>query len=152
MLIKLTIIFLCSLFIISCSQSKKSKETGNKMDSQSQITLETINKFNAAFNLHDVDAIMDLMTEDCIFENTRPVPDGERFEGQDKVRTFWVQMFERSPQARFETEEIFAAGDRCVVRWIYHWMKEGKPGHIRGVDVFKVRDGKVSEKFSYVKG
>jgi ketosteroid isomerase-like protein len=95
---------------------------------------------------------MALMTEDVVFENTRPTPDGERFEGQEKVRAFWVQMFERSPHARFETEEIFAAGDRCVVRWVYHWVKEGKPGHIRGVDVFRVRDGKVSEKFSYVKG
>lgn len=33
----------------------------------------------------------------------------------------------------FETEEIFAAGDRCVVRWKYHWRREGEAGHIRGV-------------------
>ncbi len=25
-------------------------------------------------------------------------------------------------------------------------------GHVRGVDVFRVRDGKVAEKLSYVKG
>lgn len=122
------------------------------MDSQTQKTLETIIKFNEAFNKHNAEEIMSLMTDDVIFENTRPVPDGERFEGQEKVRAFWVQMFERSPLARFETEEIFAAGDRCFVRWIYLWVKEGKSGHIRGVDIFKVRDGKVAEKFSYVKG
>jgi hypothetical protein len=29
--------------------------------------------------------------------------------------------------------------------------KEG-PGSVRGVDVFRVRDGKVAEKLSYVKG
>lgn len=152
MLTKLTLIFIFSFFILSCNQNAEIKETGDKMDSQTQITLETVNKFNAAFNLHDVDAIMALMTDDVVFENTRPIPDGERFEGQEKVRAFWVQMFERSPQARFETEEIFASGDRCVVRWVYHWMKDGKPGHIRGVDVFRIRDGKVAEKFSYVKG
>jgi ketosteroid isomerase-like protein len=61
-------------------------------------------------------------------------------------------MFERSPKACFSTEEIFAEGDRCVVRWIYHWVREGKEGHVRGVDVIRVRDGKVSEKFAYVKG
>jgi ketosteroid isomerase-like protein len=149
MLIKITLIF---LFILSCKQNTEIKEKGDKMDSQTQVTLETVNKFNAAFNLHDVDAIMALMTDDVVFENTRPTPDGEKFVGQEKVRAFWAQMFERSPQARFETEEIFAAEDRCVVRWVYHWVKEGKPGHIRGVDVFRVRDGKVSEKFSYVKG
>lgn len=152
MLNKLTTIFICSLFILNCSQNNNSKKTGDTMDSQTQKTLETVNKFNEAFNKHNVDEIMSLMTDDVVFENTRPVPDGERFEGQEKVRAFWVQMFERSPQARFETEEIFAAGDRCFVRWIYHWVREGKSGHIRGVDIFKVRDGKVAEKFSYVKG
>jgi hypothetical protein len=28
----------------------------------------------------------------------------------------------------------------------------GAAGHIRGVDVFRLRDGKVAEKLAYVKG
>ena len=121
------------------------------MDETAQ-TLATIERFNEAFNRHDIDAIMDAMTDDCLFDNTRPRPDGERFEGQDGVRGYWKHFFERSPHARFEEEETFAAGDRCVVRWVYHWIKDGKLGHVRGVDVFRVRDGKVSEKLAYVKG
>ena len=70
-------------------------------------TLEAIQRFNDAINRHDVDAAMAAMTEDCVFENTYPPPDGERYEGQAAVR---------------------------------------------GVDVFRVRDGKVAEKLSYVKG
>jgi steroid delta-isomerase-like uncharacterized protein len=115
-------------------------------------TLATIHRFNEAFNRHDVDAVMALMTDDCIFDNTRPPPDGERIVGQAAVRAFWVEFFRRSPDARFDTEEIFAAGDRCVVRWTYHWVKDGKPGHVRGVDIFRMHDGKVAEKLSYVKG
>jgi len=115
-------------------------------------TLAVIHRFNDAFNRHDVDAVMALMTDDCIFDNTRPPPDDERIVGQAAVRAFWVEFFRRSPQARFETEEIFAAGDRCVVRWTYHWVKDGKPGHVRGVDIFRMHDGKVAEKLSYVKG
>jgi ketosteroid isomerase-like protein len=115
-------------------------------------TLAVIHRFNDAFNRHDVDAVMALMTDDCVFDNTRPPPDGERIVGQAVVRVFWAEFFRRSPDARFDTEEIFAAGDRCVVRWTYHWVKDGKPGHVRGVDIFRVRDGKVAEKLSYVKG
>lgn len=115
-------------------------------------TLATIERFNEAFNRHDVDAVMAVMTEDCVFDSTRPPPDGERIEGQAAVRRFWEELFSRSPHARFETEEAFAAGDRCVVRWVYHWIRDGVPGHVRGVDVFRVRDGKVAEKLSYVKG
>jgi ketosteroid isomerase-like protein len=115
-------------------------------------TLAAVNRFNEAFNRHDVDAVMACMTEDCVFENTRPVPDGERIVGAGPVREFWERFFARSPQARFDAEEIVTAGDRCVVRWVYHWVRDGVPGHIRGVDVFRVRDGRVAEKLSYVKG
>jgi ketosteroid isomerase-like protein len=115
-------------------------------------TIATIDRFNAAFNRHDVNAIMECMTEDCVFENTRPAPDGERVVGSAAVRLAWESLFARSPSARFETEEMFAAGDRCVVRWVYHWVRDGVPGHVRGVDVFRVRHGRVAEKCSYVKG
>jgi len=118
-----------------------------------EATLATVERFNQAFNTHDVDAIMALMTDDCVFENTTPPPDGERVVGQAAVRASWEALFHASPQAWFETEEIFAVADRCVVRWRYTWQSEGDgAGYIRGVDVFKVRDGKVAEKLAYVKG
>lgn len=121
-------------------------------DPASNATQAVVNRFNDAFNRHDVDAIMRCMTADCVFENTRPAPDGTRVVGQAAVRAFWEEFFTRSPQARFEAEDTFAAGDRCVVQWTYHWVRDGGAGHVRGVDVFRVRDGKVAEKMSYVKG
>jgi ketosteroid isomerase-like protein len=122
-------------------------------DPLTQSTLETIQRFNDALNQHDVDAVMALMTEDCVFENTDPPPDGERFEGHAAVRAFWEQFVRSSPHAVFEFEETLACDDRGVVRWLYRWVDStGATGHIRGVDVFRVRDGKVAEKLSYVKG
>jgi ketosteroid isomerase-like protein len=116
-------------------------------------TIETIDRFNEAFNKHDVDAIMALMTDDCVFDNTSPPPDGDRYEGQAAVRGCWEALFEESPHAHFAAEEQFAAGDRCVVRWRYTWKDaDGGEGHVRGIDVFRVRDGKVAEKLCYVKG
>lgn len=115
-------------------------------------TLAAIERFNEAFNRHDVDEVMNAMTDDCIFENTNPSPDGMRLEGAEAVSAFWEKFFASNPDAFFEAEDIFAAGDRCTVRWIYRKTKEGKPWHLRGVDIFRVRDGKVAEKLSYVKG
>ena len=111
-------------------------------------TVATIERFTEAFNRHDVDAVMALFTDDCVFENTSPAPDGARYEGQAEVRAFWERFFDESPNAHFSTEDIFAAEDRACVCWRYDWGT----GHIRGVDVFRVRDGKVVEKRSYVKG
>ena len=115
-------------------------------------TLAAIENFNAAFNRHDLDAVMDAMTADCVFENTNPPPDGSRVVGAVAMRAFWEKFFASNPDAHFEVEDMIATGDRCVVRWIYRKTKEGQPWHLRGVDVFRVRDGKVAEKCSYVKG
>jgi ketosteroid isomerase-like protein len=116
-------------------------------------TLEAIKRFDAAFGRHDVDAIMAAMTDDCVFESTYPPPDGRRFEGQAAVRGAWEELFRASPDAHFETEDLFVADDRCTARWIYHYSgADGSSQHIRGVDVFRVRDGKVAEKLAYVKG
>jgi len=118
------------------------------------VTASTVDRFNDAFNRHDVDAIMALMTDDCVFENTEPAPDGQRYAGQAAVRQCWEELFAAAPGAVFTAEEQFVSGDRAVVRWTYRWSKDepGQPGHVRGVDILTVRDGKIAEKLSYVKG
>lgn len=115
-------------------------------------TADVVRRFNEATNRHDVAAMMALMSDDVVFENTTP-PDGRRFEGQRDVREAWEELFAGSPGARFETEDLVAHADRCVVRWRYLFDGEHPDGgHVRGVDLFRVRDGKVTEKLSYVKG
>ena len=107
--------------------------------------------FNQAFNDHDVDGMMQRMTDDCIFENTFPAPDGTRFYGAGAVRRYWESFFTANPEAKIEIEEIFGYGERLCQRWIYHWGGEN-PGHVRGVDVFYLHGEKISQKLSYVKG
>jgi hypothetical protein len=54
-----------------------------------------------------------------------------------------------SPQARFSVEEQFSDGTgRAVVRWRYDWAD----GHVRGVDIDRVRHGQLAESLAYVKG
>lgn len=120
--------------------------------STTEETRATVDRFNEAFNSHDVDAVMALMTDDVVFDNTVP-PDGERYEGQDAVRGFWDRFFGANPNAWFDSEDVVTVDDRCVVQWLFTFDKANPDGgHVRGVDVFRVRDGKVAEKFSYVKG
>ena len=121
----------------------------SKLEASMRIVLE----FNDAFNRHDVAAMMELMSDDCVFENTDPAPDGTTYSGRDSVTRFWQDFFRESPSAHIDIEEIFGLGQRCIMRWKYNWVDaEGHSGHVRGVDVFKVTDNLISEKFSYVKG
>jgi ketosteroid isomerase-like protein len=121
-------------------------------DATTTATIEAVDAFNEAFNRHDVDAVMAHMTDGAVFESTSP-PSGERYEGAAAVRAAWEAFFAASPTARFDAEEAIATGDRCVVRWIYTWTDDaGHEQRLRGVDVLRVRDGKVAEKLAYVKG
>ena len=121
----------------------------SRLESAVRVVLE----FNEAFNRHDVAGMMKLMSEDCVFENTNPPPDGTVYSGKEAVTRFWQDFFRESPQAHIEIEEIFGLGMRCVMRWRYDWVDAtGKKGHVRGVDIFQIKDGFIHEKLSYVKG
>lgn len=121
--------------------------------SKIEAAMRLVLQFNEAFNRHDVAGMMSLMSEDCVFENTDPAPDGTRYSGQEAVTRFWQDFFRESPQAHIDIEEIFTAGNRCIMRWRYSWVDAaGQSGHVRGVDLFREKDGLLSEKFSYVKG
>ena len=125
------------IILLSCKTNSGNNQTKTVMATETEMstkqTLEAVEKFNAAINNHDINAVMNAMTDDCVFDNTNPAPDGSRFAGASAVRAFWEKFFSSNPDAKFETEEIFATGDRCV-------------------DVFKIRNGKVAEKLAYVKG
>ena len=114
-------------------------------------TRTVIDRFNDAFNRHDADALAALLTDDTVFEDTSPPPDGRRIEGKAAVVAFWRDWFTRNTDAVFEAEDVIVSGDRAVVRWVYRKMRNGQPWHLRGVDIFTVRDGKVAAKLAYVK-
>ena len=50
-----------------------------------------------------------------------------------------------APRARFAIEEQFSDGsERAVVRWRDDWGE----GHVRGVDIVRVRDGRLAESLA----
>jgi uncharacterized protein (TIGR02246 family) len=103
--------------------------------------------FGQAWNDHDLDAALALTTNDVAFESTGPAPDGVRSEGRDAVRAAWTPIF-ADASSHFDPEEPIIDGDRVAQCWTYRWADS----HVRGIDVFRIRDGKVAEKLSYVKG
>jgi ketosteroid isomerase-like protein len=122
-------------------------------DPTTAATIDVIQRYNEALNKGDVDEVMAAMTGDCVVETPMPPPDGTRLEGQEAVRALWQEFFQSTSSIEFDTEDMFAGGDRCLVQWLFTWVgQEGLPGRVRGVDLFKVKDGKVAEKLVYVKG
>ena len=111
--------------------------------------LDLMDRFPAALNSHDPESVAALVSDDIVFESTSPPPDGTRYEGRDAVLQILGEMLTTTPQARFSVEEQFSDGSgRAVVRWRYDWAG----GHVRGMDIVRVRNGQLAESLAYVKG
>ena len=123
-----------------------------QQDPRTEGTLAIVRKVDEAVNRRDIEAMMALAADDIVWDTTTP-PGGERHIGHAAVWKACEAFFASSAEATFETEELVAWDDRAVARWVYRWVDEqGQPGHVRGVDIYRVRDGKVAEILSYVKG
>lgn len=121
----------------------------SRVESAIRLVLE----FHAAFNRHDVTAMMQWVSDDCIFEDAHPAPNGAVYSGKQVLTQFWQDVFHTSPDAHIEIEEIFGLGDRCVMRWRRTWTDEaGEKRQRRGVSLFKLKNGLICEHVSYVKG
>ncbi|TDW16984.1 TIGR03086 family metal-binding protein [Kribbella kalugense] len=115
--------------------------------------LSVLDRFGTAMDQGDLDLAMTFVADDVVFESTSPAPDGQRFEGAAAVRAEWAKLFAETTEPHFETEETVVLGDRAMVRWRYSWREpSGDRGHVRGVDVLRLRDGKIAESLAYVKG
>lgn len=118
-----------------------------------ESALRVVLAFNEAFNRHDVAEMMQLVSDDCTFEGSGPAPDGTVCSGKEAVTSYWQAFFRASPNVKVEIEDILGIADRCIMRWNRNWLDEdGDERHIRGTDIFRLRDGVIYEQFSYIKG
>ena len=109
-------------------------------------------KFSETFNQHDVVSIMQLISDDCILENS-DAPDGVVYSGKMAIAKFWKDFFCESPHAHIEGEEVFGSGFRCIMQWKYNWVDAaGKQRNIRGVYIIQVKKNLICKILSYVKG
>ena len=115
------------------------------------ITL--LDRFADAWNRHDLDALMSMMTDDCVFEaSAGPQVDGQRSEGKPAVRAAYAAVFEAFHDAHWASARHFIAGNRGVSEWTFTGThNDGKRVEVTGCDLFTFRDGKIAIKNSYRK-
>ena len=115
--------------------------------------LELLDRFADAWNRHDLDALMSMMTHDCVFEaSAGPDVNGQRSEGTQAVRAAFVAVFETFPDAHWARPRHFIAGDRGVSEWTFSGTHlDGRRVEVAGCDLFAFRDGRIAVKNSYRK-
>jgi steroid delta-isomerase-like uncharacterized protein len=115
--------------------------------------LGLLDRFADAWNRHDLDALMSMMTEDGVFESSAgPEVNGRRSEGTEAVRAAFAAVFEAFPDAHWAGARHVIAGNRAVSEWTFTGTQnDGRRVEVNGCDLFTFRDGKIAVKNSYRK-
>jgi steroid delta-isomerase-like uncharacterized protein len=118
-----------------------------------EVTTDILDAFAEAFNRHDADGIMALMTDDCVFEaSAGPEICGTRYDGRAAVRAGFAEVFATFRDAQWGNARHFIAGNRGVSEWTFTGTRvDGTRVEVHGCDVFTFRDGKIAVKDSYRK-
>jgi len=119
---------------------------------------ETIDRYNAAWNTHDLDAIVAMHAPGMVFENHTA---GEVAEGQ-AVRDHIGRIFASWPDIAFEPRRLYVREDLVVQEWIASATHSqpmlrgdivaepsGRRIEWEGLDVIPFEDGLVARKDVY---
>ena len=123
---------------------------------------EFIDRYNAAWNDHDVDAIVSMHTEDSVFENHTT---GDAYIGREAIAKAISGIFGVFPDLSFEARSQYIRDDLVVQEWTARGTHEGpmtrsgleveptgRTVEYRGMDIIPIRDGLVARKDVYSDG
>ena len=111
----------------------------------SPVTPATLAAFSDAWNRHDIDALMDFMSDDCVFQ-TAAGPDacGTRHGGSTAVRAAFAAAWGAIPDAQWVNGQHFVQGDFGTSQWTFTGTAaDGSRIETDGIDVFTFRNGKI---------
>ncbi len=69
------------------------------------------NKFIEAINRHDVKAISELMSEDCVYIDS----DGTTYDDLEQMKQGWADYFKMFPDYKIKAPEFVVSGDTIIL-------------------------------------
>ena len=106
---------------------------------------ELIERYDQAWNDHDVEAIVSMHATDMVFENHTA---GERAEG-DAVGPHIAEIFRNWPDLSFRSRRLYVREALVVSEWTASATRNGRKFEWDGIDVFPIEDGKIKRKDVY---
>ncbi|MFC5790554.1 nuclear transport factor 2 family protein [Agromyces tardus] len=120
-----------------------------------RVTREALEGFLAAFNEHDLDAIMGYFADDCVFYLPRgATPRGDRYVGKEQVRAGLATRFEGIPDVHYGDDRHWICDDGLgVSEWTLTGTRtSGEFIEVRGVDLLEFdQHGRITRKDSFWK-
>ncbi len=125
-----------ALLLATSQLPAQAAPTGAAADSAS---LSVVRRYFAAYNEHDIDAVVRLVTPDFVWLSLAGDSITVEVRGADAVRSGLVDYFRRLPTARSEIEAITALGPWVSVRERARWVGKTGPRSQAALSVYEVR-------------
>ncbi len=113
-----------------------------------------LDRWNNAWDNHDLDGVLELFHDDVLFENWT----GAKVKGKEALRQAWASWFRDHGGFRFTPEETFIDEheQKAAYRWQLDWPSsekgyQGKRESRRGLDVLHFKDKRIIRKLTYSK-
>ena len=117
-----------------------------------QEKLNLLTEFSAAWGRSDLDGLMNLMTEDCVYAASVGPEPGTTYRGKEEVRQGFAEIIEYESGGEQRDGRKWVSGDYVFSEWAYDEIAEdGTVTEIRGIDIFHFVDGKLALKDAYRK-
>jgi taurine dehydrogenase small subunit len=118
-----------------------------------EVNHALLGEISQAFNSRDVERIMALFTDDCIFYMASgPEPVGRTVSGKAAVRKVLADRFKVIPDMHWERLDEYFLGDRAVTVWMVTGKAaDGTVLNYKGCDLYEFKDGLVHRKDTYWK-
>lgn len=110
--------------------------------------------FGKAFNRGDIDGILACVTDDFEWRLAKgpDAPDGKVVKGKEAVRQALNDRDREIAEMRFSETEVMVAGDKVIGSFrATGKTRDGRAIDQRGVDIYRIEDGKIALKDSYWK-
>ena len=116
------------------------------------LTAAAVERYLAALNGHDPDAIAACVTDDFHNEHTSAL--GTGLQGREAYRERLRGFLAEFSELRYEPEDLIVDGDRAAVPYTMTcvWLGDAPAAHpvsIRGVFRFRVEDGLIAHRVDY---
>jgi len=117
------------------------------------VTVQLLEDIGAAFNRHDIDAIIGFFAEDGEFDNARgPEIFGRRHTGKAELRAFFGELMAALPDIQWHAIDNRVDGDKGYSQWHRQaTLPDGTVQDWLGLDIFTFKDGLIAKKDTYFK-
>jgi len=114
--------------------------------------LRVLDSFARAWSQHDIDTLMSLVTDDCVYSASVGPEPGQTFVGREAVRVGFLALLAYDAAGKPSAVRAVLLGDLALAEWSYELRDAA--GHVkvvRGCDVIEFSGARIRRKDAFRK-